>query len=497
MKIYLKPYLALTIMLLCCYSCSNDDESIDIPVEAEEVRLTDESNIILINTKDVEIGNSDDDIIYRKHTEILASTGKAYETTLDCYGMCAAFTDADSIVTSKSVEKVTLINRGKITVHTKYLYERYKDLIQVPEDTDRPYKYLRFIVMYAGKNCTVLNEGTIDVYFDHDPDATSTIYTIAMSAEEGSTIINKGDINFHGNGSLNTRMRSIAGFANNLTTINDGNMTVDVEMANDTRMITSGGTWCNIINNKLMKVKVAGAIMCMTRFGDSNIVNNGTIDLTSPDIPEAYAPQDNGLSNRVSALYEGMIDGRTATTMPAMINRGTINLSATTTKTECNIFGLFCDMVAPSKCRMIQLNIVNEGKINFDNQSTANPKMAEASFMVYNTEIDENKQKIYFSTIKMGKWKTTLRDFSKSPYLFYARGVKMNFTGGELFLERTSDYTSGTPYSVAATDLLFNENPLYMYEVKGYDNLLIRSSESEWELNWDKENQTASFLPKN
>lgn len=489
MKIYLKTYFVLTIMLLCCYSCSNDDEPIDIPVEAEEVRLTDESNIILVNTKDVEIGNSDDDIIYSKHTEILASEGMTYETTLDCYGMCAAFTDADSIVTSKSVEKVTLINRGKITVHTKYLYERYKDLIQVPEDTDRPYKYLRFIVMYAGKNCTVLNEGTIDVYFDHDPNATSTIYTIAMSAEEGSTIINKGDIHFHGNGSLNTRMRSIAGFADNLTTINDGNMTVDVEMANDTRMITSGGTWCNIINNKLMKVKVPGAIECMTRFGDSNLVNNGTIDLTSPDIPEAYAPQDNGLSNGVSALYEGMMNGRTS--MPAMINRGTINLSATTTKTKCNIFGMFCDMVTPSRCRNIQLNIVNEGKINFSNRSAAMAQMAEASFMVYNLLLDPKK---CYSTIKMGKWKTTLRDFNKSPYLFYARGVKMDFTGGELILERTSDYTSGTPYSVAATDLLINENPLYVYEVKGYDNLLISSSESEWVFNWNKENQTASFL---
>lgn len=492
MKIYLKTYFALTTMLLYCYSCSNDNEPIAIPVEAEEVRLTDESNIILVNTKDVEIGNNDDDIIYSKHTEILASEGKTYETTLDCYGMCAAFTDADSIVTSKSVEKVTLINRGKITVHTKYLYERYKDLIQVPEDTDRPYKYLRFIVMYAGKNCTVLNEGTIDVYFDHDPNATSTIYTIAMSAEEGSTVINKGDINFHGNGSLNTRMRSIAGFADNLTTINEGNMTVDVEMANDTRMITSGGSWCNIINNRLMKVKVPGAIECMARLGDSNLVNNGTIDLTSTDIPEIYAPQDNGLSNSVSALYEGMTSGRTS--MPAMINRGTINLSATTTKTESNVFGMFCDMVTPTQCRKIQLNIVNEGKINFSNRSTVKPLMAEASFMVYNLLLNP---KYSYSTIKMGKWKTTLRDFNKPPYLFYARGVKMDFTGGELILERTSDYTSGTPYSVAATDLLINENPLYVYEVKGYDNLLISSSESEWVFNWNKENQTASFLSNN
>lgn len=492
MKSVIRYYFILLSVVFCCYSCNNDDSDIVVPEEETEIRYTSDSSVMIVNTKDIEIGNNEDDFIYVKHSEILVSGGKTYENTLDCYGMCAAFTDADSIVTSKAVENVTLINRGKITVHTKYLFDKYKDKIQTIEDPNRPYKYLRFVVMYGGRHCKVINEGVIDVYFDHDPTTTSTIYTIAMSAESGSTLINDGDINFHGTGSLCTRMRSMASFADNLMNINNGNMTVDIDMAADIRMITSGGTYCNVINNKFMSVKAPGVIECMTRFGDSNIINNGTIELTSKDIPDEYAEAASkyGPINDVSALYEGL--GSTRTTMPSMVNKGTIKLINAAVKTRSSLVGMLYDMVSTDVCRDIQLNIVNDGEINFGGSQTSLNNMAEASFIIKSNTPTANS----YSTVKMGKWNTTLRNFGENPYLFIAKGIKMDFTGGELVLKKTSDNIIGSPYSVAYKDLLINWNSNFIYEVKGYDNLSFKSSEKNYAIDWNKENQTVSFQNK-
>ena len=148
-------------------------------------------------------------------------------------------------------------------MHTKDLVERYIDQVQTPDDKTLPYTYLRVLVMYAGENSTVVNEGTINIYYDHDPSVAATIYVMALVAGEGSSIINNGEIHFY------------------------GTMTAEVDMASDSRMITTGGTKSNVINNGTMQMRMPGNILCLTRYGDTNLINNNVIEVTSVNMPKS------------------------------------------------------------------------------------------------------------------------------------------------------------------------------------------------------------------
>ncbi len=461
-------------ILLCCASCSDDDE---LPIDIEEdIRITDVSGSILDYSKDLQIGNNENDIVFAKNSAIvLAGQGIKIKKTLDCYGLGATAYNGMEKDTTKTIERVTLINRGTITVHTKDLVERYKDLIVTENDSDRPYFYLRVLVMYAGKNCTVINKGTINVYFDHDPLNTSTIYTIALTAEEGSTIINEGEIHFYGTGSKNTRFRGVATTGDYVTANNKGIITSEVEMADDQRGITTGGKYNNITNDGTIKFHGPGEI-CGLSSGANNVVNNNLIDITHVDMPDKYFPVE-----QEAGVVGGIFCSSSLDIAPPVINRGTIKMKAITTDVtprDANVAGMFFKSDLG-----VTANMINEGTITASQTGTTKINTAEAFF-------NSNKETI---KVNMSRWVTTLRDFTQQP-LFIGHNADFNFSGGELVLEKAEDYVDGSPYSVNP-EHLFIQTSEGAYS--GYEEMTIRSKDKEVSLNWDKENQKASLTSNN
>lgn len=465
-------YLLTVLALLCCTSCNDDGPCEEIVTEENDVRITDVSGVTLNYTNDLVIGSKENEIIFEKWSDILLQPGGHKRVkTLDCCGLAAVALNGMEVDTTKSVERVTLINKGTITVHTKDLVERYKDLIATPENPDRPYFYLRVLVMYAGSNCSVINKGVINVYFDHDPSNTSTIYTIALTAHDGSTIINEGEINFFGNGSENTRFRGVATEGNYLTAINKGVMTSNVEMVDDQRMITTGGKYNNIINDGIMKLYGPGEI-CGLSSGSNNVVNNNLIDITHVDITDKYASvvQEPG-------VICGIYCAPSESPAPSIVNRGTINMKAITTSKTSPVSVVNGFYVKGG--RGFEVSAINEGVITTAQTGPTKIKMAEAFF--YSNDKPLN--------VKMSRWKTTLRDFIQHP-LFIGENVNFNFTDGQLVLRKETDYIEGTSYSVAPESLL--QGSTY----SGYENMTIRSNDKNIILSWDKENQKASLMTK-
>ena len=484
------------ILLFAISSCSEDEEPVFVPEEEEEILITGESGTTVVNTKDIVLGVSEDDVVFEMTSTILTTSGRVTETTLNCCAMAGInFTDNGGMLamdTLNTVEDVVLINRGTITIHTKDLVERYKDQIQTPDDPERPYTYLRLLAMFAGTNSTIINEGIINVYFDHDPSVTSTIYVMGMNGGGNSSMINNGEIHFYGNGSVATRLRGMATFGNSISAFNNGVMTAELDICEDARMITTGGTKSNVINDGTMQMRLPGYILCMTRYGDSNLINNGVVDLTMVDLPEGYTAVGNAENPVVCAMYDPLSGGRTQ--MPSLVNRGSISIAIEGSERSNSVsqgYGMYCDLMGAGGGDL-QVNVINDGSIKVSQSGPVDFRMAEAGFITRPAVREET------CCIKLGRWNTTLRDFSQTQDLFYGQGVNMDFGGGELLLKKGEDYVDGTSYSVAPEALLYNGGrTMFRYEYSGYENFEIKAAdESNVNLTWDKENNQVSLSDK-
>ena len=485
-----------SILLFAISSCSEDEEPVFVPEEEEEILITGESGTTVVNTKDIVLGVSEDDVVFEMTSTILTTSGRVTETTLNCCAMAGInFTDNGGMLamdTLNMVEDVVLINRGTITIHTKDLVERYKDQIQTPDDPERPYTYLRLLAMFAGTNSTIINEGIINVYFDHDPSVTSTIYVMGMNGGGNSSMINNGEIHFYGNGSVATRLRGMATFGNSISAFNNGVMTAELDICEDARMITTGGTKSNVINDGTMQMRLPGYILCMTRYGDSNLINNGVVDLTMVDLPEGYTAVGNAENPVVCAMYDPLSGGRTQ--MPSLVNRGSISIAIEGSERSNSVsqgYGMYCDLMGAGGGDL-QVNVINDGSIKVSQSGPVDFRMAEAGFITRPAVREET------CCIKLGRWNTTLRDFSQTQDLFYGQGVNMDFGGGELLLKKGEDYVDGTSYSVAPEALLYNGGrTMFRYEYSGYENFEIKAAdESNVNLTWDKENNQVSLSDK-
>ena len=495
----MKKFIGLwfwSILLFAISSCSEDEEPVFVPEEEEEILITGESGTTVVNTKDIVLGVSEDDVVFEMTSTILTTSGRVTETTLNCCAMAGInFTDNGGMLamdTLNMVEDVVLINRGTITIHTKDLVERYKDQIQTPDDPERPYTYLRLLAMFAGTNSTIINEGIINVYFDHDPSVTSTIYVMGMNGGGNSSMINNGEIHFYGNGSVATRLRGMATFGNSISAFNNGVMTAELDMCEDARMITTGGTKSNVINDGTMQMRLPGYILCMTRYGDSNLINNGVVDLTMVDLPEGYTAVGNAENPVVCAMYDPLSGGRTQ--MPSLVNRGSISIAIEGSERSNSVsqgYGMYCDLMGAGGGDL-QVNVINDGSIKVSQSGPVDFRMAEAGFITRPAVREET------CCIKLGRWNTTLRDFSQTQDLFYGQGVNMDFGGGELLLKKGEDYVDGTSYSVAPEALLYNGGrTMFRYEYSGYENFDIKAAdERNVNLTWDKENNQVSLSDK-
>ena len=438
--------------------------------------LTDQSGAALTNKEDIVIGASDS-FVFQRHSKVIVLGKPQIETTLDytVFGTACVDTSGDFpvAVTANPVKNTTIINEGHIEVHTKDLFEKYHELIRDPEHPDRPYKYLRIIVLNAGLNSQVINKGTIDVYFDHDPTIRATVYVMAMNAAKGSILLNYGTISFHGTGSVNTRFRGMATFGDNVTCINYGRMTADVACLDDARFITTGGTRANVINEGSMEMRGPGRLMGMTRYGDSNLINNGNIRITLVDYPPHIVVKDMSAG---CAMFEPLNKNRTL--MPPMINRGEIQLRSESTEAtpeDRRLLGMFIDIATPDSYQL-RPSILNDGIIRIEQTGPVRIQAAEAGFM-YNRIAGIPNDTFY--AVSILRWRTALRDFSALHDLFIADNVNINFGAAELILEKDENRSDPGTVSIAPESLVWQTDANRRLGFENYDDLKVFAADPE------------------
>lgn len=476
---------ALFAALFVVVSC--DPEEKDEESEFGEILWTETSGTTITNTKHIVIGDMQDDMTYVRKSTILSSAGKTIEVMLECPAMSAIPLLDGYEDTLRKVTDVTLINKGTITVHTKNIVEHFKDQVRTTDDPDRPYYYLRLIGLFGGENSTLINEGLIDVYFDHDKDTPFTVYCFAMIGGEGSEIINKGTIRFHGNGSPRTRLRCVGTFGDNVKATNQGTMEAEVEMVEDSRMITSGGSYSTFINDGIMRMRQPGKMMGITRYGDNVVVNNNLIEMTSVDDPSwaktVLDPED----HFICALYEPL--NPTHQEMPELVNNGTIKMKiegSANTHPRTQAYGLFFDAMGPAHK---VVDVVNTGNIYVSQTGPQNFNIAEVGLVTR-----DNMMAITSASIRVIKWNTELRDFSKTKDLFLAKGANVDFTGAKILLEKADGYVDRTSYSVAPEALI---NMVSNCNYSGYDDISFQAADGEHlNINWDKDSKTVSLYAK-
>ena len=490
--IYRTPLLLLGCLLVFNSCDSDNDDPIvgpDVPPSEEASNapiITSEDGSTIINTNVIEVGNEETDIVFDKVTRIMSTTGKEDEHTLNCVGMAAINLNGEELKEqdmSNIVKDATIINKGTINVHTKDYVAKYEKMIQDPENKDRKFKYLRVLAMYGGANNMVINEGTINVYFDHDPNTKITIYVIAMTGMDGATVVNRGHINFYGNGSVATRMRGVATFESNMTIINDNTITADVDIAEDSRMITTGGSNMTVINNGLMKASCPGTLFGMTRYGDNNLIK-----LVSKCNPEGYENIVNPAMRTVAGLFDLIEPTRPAVTS-AILNRGEIEitLAGVNPVDSCRSAGGIGIM---SSAGMIPFEyheeVRNEGTIKVSDEGGHGNSHSEAFFCSTNP-----KYPVY---VNVDQWNTTLRDFSKD-HLFSIAGCSLNLNMTNICLSKADGYKEGTEYSAALGDMIKNGlSP--MNSIIGFDNMRFSTADKTLDVIHNKGKKTVALVTK-
>ena len=507
-KWWRKSAWLFVVAALTLYSCTEDDNPIIPDTSSSDVidgAYYGNKNIIIqandstvINYGDIVVGvNERDDVVFDQVRTVMSGPkGRHKEHCLNVCGMGAFrltyYGDTLSIDEDIKVGHVTMINRGTITIHTKRLVEKYVDQLKVDDnDEAHDYQYLVFAAMYGMANDTFINEGKIEIIFDHDPTIVPKVYGMCFSTAKGGTVINEGEIIFRGVGGISTRLRGCASFANNISFTNRGTITMDVEQADDSRVVTMGGDSIQVVNDGIINVSLPGTVFCITRYGTGTYLNNGTINVTYKSNPEQYWSASSGCS--LAVLYEPIKPNHV--NQPPMINRGNINITMEETGHDNpyrKCYGMWFDLSlgTPEESALVKLNIVNEGNITM-NQS-GKYEMAEAAFSSQPTLKDVGVNMI------VNKWNTTLRDFSKNNHLFVANGANIDLSIAELVLYPEDDYVSETPYSIAEKDIIYNKDATgeYAYNILNYDKMKVSSGSDNWNLVWDKTNKTAALKKK-
>lgn len=429
--------------------------------------IIDQSGTTYVNNKRIVIGLGDEAITYLQMGTIILGKSKTKAPLLECSAILVGQIASNQVDTLNKVRNVTIINRDTIEIHSKDLVEQFGHLVKDKEHPDRPYQYIRLLgISCEGEGCQLINEGVIEFYFDHDPKTAIHVYGIGMTGKHDNTFVNRGKICFRGQGSPLTRIRGMASMWDNVMMVNDSLISVDVEMAEDTRMFTSGGEYNDIINNGTMVGRTSGTLIGMTRYGDSHITNNGVIDLTIARMPDGYHSPLAPTEKFVCGLFESLHNKRLHIA-PAN-NKGEIRVALESADDgQWKGYGMLLNMVRPCP---VAVPVNNTGTITLTQQGKA-----DSHCMAELTAINRTKGNANI-LVKIGKWRTGLRDFTGQYGLFHGNHVSMDFSHAELMLENPVNGIDGKTYSMAPEALLYNASGLpSANEFIGFENMKIEN----------------------
>lgn len=347
-------------------------------------------------------------------------------------GLAALEDNPDRPGEKRLAANATLINRGTIDIHFKEIYELYRE---GKEKTENPTDYnndtVRCYAMAAGEGSMLINEGTINVHMDQDIEAGVSLYGCAMWANARSLMINRGTIRFVGDGSWQSYIRGVGSMDSHLQVINEGEITVDLKRAYQTRILHTAGQYGSLTNNGLIRIKTAGRIMTIGSLAGTRMTNNGTIEITSLatflENKVSYHYQFDPLA---TAMYEHFMPNDLPTC--PTVNRGTIKVHLLGTEAsgpKAVAFGFYCMQVGTKGETPVHL-MVNEGSIEVTQEGPLHYHTAEVGVNVQSPgDCPVN--------VKIGHWKTRARDFARTHDLFICRSAKFDLS--EMDLELTGD----------------------------------------------------------
>lgn len=289
------------------------------------ILCTEDGKVVVIDRK-IDYGLSQDDFTFVKTMRVVKPLPVGWADLDVVLGgaVCAIRFDENGKEADDIPEHVTIINRDTINIHTRFLVEKYRDQLQTPEHPERPLGYLWLYGIYAGRNCTIINDGVINVWFDHDSSCMSTIYVSAISARGGDDVVNNGEINFMGGGSAHSRFRGMSTLEDNVSFINKGLMTGNVDLVEDARFMTGAGNNSTYLNRGVIRANEPGGLMCLVQAGDNLIVNQGVIDMVSRPYPDSL-DFFLGRNNINSAAMNSTIGPNAKAAFP-LVNAGSISV---------------------------------------------------------------------------------------------------------------------------------------------------------------------------
>lgn len=367
-----------------------------------------------------------------KHQNIPNQPGVVVKNIAIC-AMAALEDNPEQPGSKMLASHATLINRGVIDIHFSKIYALYKERkaqSENPDDTNND--TVRCYAMAAGTDSLLINEGVINVYMDQEIDAQVSLYGCAMWANARSTMLNRGSIHFIGDGSWQSYIRGIGSMDSHLQIINEGDITVDLQRAYQTRILHTAGQYGSLTNNGTIRVSTSGRIMVLGCLAGTRMINNGDINVTSLatflENKVSYHYQFDPLA---TAMYEHFLPNNLPT-CPA-VNRGTIKVHLKGTDLSgpnAVAFGFYCHQVGTNGETPVH-RMENEGIIEVTQEGPVH----------YNTaEVGVNIQSVgdYPVNVKIGRWKTKARDFASTHDLFLSRSAKFDLTDLDLQVTDTA-----------------------------------------------------------
>ncbi len=325
----------------------------------------------------------------------------------------------------KTASNATLINRGTIDIHFDEVYRYYMELKQ-KTDTPDDFRFdtVRCFAMLAGDKSMIVNEGTINVYMDQDIEAIVSLYACALWGDGGSLMINRGDINFIGNGSYQSFVRGIGSMANELQAINDGTVTVKLDRAYQTRILHTAGVGGTLLNRGRITIETCGRIMVLGSLMGTRMENDGEIDVISHStFIKNIVPYHYQFDPLATAFYEHFLPNETATA--PMVNRGKvrIHLDGSEKSGENAVaFGFYLMQISPGKTDSPVHTLYNEGTIEVTQSGPKHYLTAEVGVNIQAPGDNE-------FNVKIGSWNTSKRDFAETKDLFVCRSASFDLSG--------------------------------------------------------------------
>ncbi|MCR4655994.1 MAG: hypothetical protein K5770_07190 [Lachnospiraceae bacterium] len=319
----------------------------------------------------------------------------------------------------------TLINRGTIDIHFDEIYRYYMDK-KSKTDTPEDFRFdtVRCFAMLAGEQSLLVNEGTINVYLDQDIEAIVSLYACGLWANAGSLMLNKGEINFIGNGSYQSFVRGIGSMMDDLKAVNMGTVNVKLDRAYQTRILHTAGKSGSLLNYGKINVETCGRIMVIGSLMGTRMENDGEINVISHSTYiENIVPYHYQFDPLACAFYEHFLPNEEP---PApTVNRGKIKIHlAGSEKSGENAvaFGFYLMQIAPSKTESPVHAIYNDGTVEVTQEGPVHYLTAEVGV---NIQAPGNNE----FNVKIGSWNTNKRDFTSSKDLFVCRSASFDLSG--------------------------------------------------------------------